>query len=116
MLLVAEGITFGEAITNMIIGLLVVFFALAFLCFVISLFGIFKKRGEKAAAKKAAAAAKETKAPEVDVVVPAEPIVVETPANDDTIIAVITAAIEAATGMQPGSFVVRSLRRNPVRR
>ncbi len=116
-MLVAEGITFGEALTNMIIGLLVVFIALAFLCFVISLFGVFRKRSDKAAAKKAAAAkAAKPEPAKVDVEVPAEPIVVETPADQNAVIAVITAAIEAATGVQPGSFVVRSLRRNPVRR
>ena len=101
----------AEATVNTIIGITVVFLALLFISFVISLFKYINKFEQKLADKKAGKAAP---APQP---APAPAPVVETaPETDDLeLIAVITAAIHAYEEAQgnavSGDLVVRSIKK-----
>ena len=101
----------AEATVNTIIGITVVFLALLFISFVISLFKYINKFEQKLADKKAGKAAP---APQP---APAPAPVVETaPETDDLeLIAVITAAIHAYEEAQgntvTGDLVVRSIKK-----
>lgn len=102
----------AEAGINTIIGVTVVFAALLFICFVISLFKYISVFEKKLAEKKAGKTLPETAVEQT-----LEQIAVqETAATDDLeLIAVITAAIhayEAANGNTvPGGLVVRSIKK-----
>ena len=101
----------GEAAVNTVIGISVVFFALLFISFVISLFkyvNVFEQKLADKKAGKAAPAAPVTSAP-------APASVEEVPADDLELIAVITAAIhayeEAQGNVVEGDLVVRSIKK-----
>ena len=101
----------AEATVNTIIGISVVFLALLFISFVISLFKYINKFEQKLANKKAGKAAL---APQ-PVPAPA-PVVEAAPETDDLeLIAVITAAIHAYEEAQgntvTGDLVVRSIKK-----
>ena len=102
----------AEAAVNTVIGITVVFLALLFISFVISLFKYISKFEQKMADKKAGKAP----APKaVPASVPA-PSVEAVPETDDLeLIAVITAAIhayeEAQGNVVEGDLVVRSIRK-----
>ena len=101
----------AEATVNTIIGITVVFLALLFISFVISLFKYINKFEQKLADKKAGKAAP---APQ-QAPAPA-PVVEATPETDDLeLIAVITAAIHAYEEAQgnavSGDLVVRSIKK-----
>ena len=101
----------AEATVNTIIGITVVFLALLFISFVISLFKYINKFEQKLADKKAGKAAPAPQqAPAPAPVVEAEP---ET--DDLELIAVITAAIHAYEEAQgnsvTGDLVVRSIKK-----
>ncbi|MBQ4425905.1 MAG: OadG family protein [Lachnospiraceae bacterium] len=91
-LVAATDISYGEALGNMIVGILVVFTALLFLCGVISLFK-FLGKADKSSQKAAQKAPVKTAAP----VKPAEPA---KPASgeEDAVIAVILAAVAQQCG------------------
>ena len=101
----------AEAAVNTVIGISVVFLALLFISFVISLFKYINKFEQKLADKKAGKAAP---APQPD---PAPaPVVEAAPETDDLeLIAVITAAIHAYEEAQgntvTGDLVVRSIKK-----
>ena len=101
----------AEATVNTIIGITVVFLALLFISFVISLFKYINKFEQKLADKKAGKAAQ---APQ-QAPAPA-PVVEAAPETDDLeLIAVITAAIHAYEEAQgnavSGDLVVRSIKK-----
>ena len=101
----------AEATVNTIIGITVVFLALLFISFVISLFKYINKFEQKLADKKAGKAAQ---APQ-QAPAPA-PVVEAAPETDDLeLIAVITAAIHAYEEAQgntvTGDLVVRSIKK-----
>ena len=101
----------AEAAVNTVIGITVVFLALLFISFVISLFKYINKFEQKLADKKAGKAAP---APQ-QAPAPA-PVVEATPETDDLeLIAVITAAIHAYEEAQgnavSGDLVVRSIKK-----
>ena len=102
----------AEATVNTIIGITVVFLALLFISFVISLFKYINKFEQKLAEKKAGKAPAPKKEP-----TPAPaPIVEAAPEMDDLeLIAVITAAIhayeEAQGNVVEGDLVVRSIKK-----
>ena len=101
----------AEAAVNTVIGISVVFLALLFICFIISLFKYINKFEQMLANKKAG---KSAPAPQQ---APAPAPVVETaPETDDLeLIAVITAAIHAYEEAQgntvTGDLVVRSIKK-----
>ena len=104
----------AEATVNTIIGISVVFCALLFISFVISLFKYINKFEQKRANKKAASvapAAPAEPAPSVPAPAPEE----EVPEDDLELIAVITAAIHAYEEAQgnavTGDLVVRSIKK-----
>ncbi len=118
------GVTLVRALLNTIIGICTVFLVLIFLSFVISLLGKVpallegKTLGKVSEGKKKGA---EVSAPAVTraAAAPAPAPVYEE--DDLALVAVITAAIEAYTGMPSGdgtgdTFVVRSIRRSRPRR
>lgn len=96
---------------NTLIGMGSVFVVLIILCFLISCFKYIHKaeekvkKGGKAEEKAAASAASAAPAP-----APA-PVAAPAPAEDTQLVAVITAAIAAATGTSSDGFIVRSIRR-----
>ena len=93
--------TLRRAVMNTIMGIAIVFIVLIFLSFLIYLFRFIPNPEAK---KKAQAAAAPAPAP---VAAP----VVEEPADDTELIAVIAAAIAAAEGTTTDGFVVRSIRK-----
>ena len=101
----------AEATVNTIIGISVVFLALLFISFVISLFKYINKFEQKLADKKAGKAA-----PAPQSAPAAAPVVEAAPETDDLeLIAVITAAIHAYEEAQgnnvTGDLVVRSIKK-----
>ena len=101
----------AEATVNTVIGISVVFFALLFISFVISLFKYINKFEQKLANKKAGKAA-----PAPQPVPAPTPVVEAAPETDDLeLIAVITAAIHAYEEAQgntvTGDLVVRSIKK-----
>lgn len=88
---------------NTVMGIGTVFIVLVFLSFLISLFKYIP--GLVEGKKKEAPAAPAAPAPV------AAPVVVEEPADDTELIAVIAAAIAAAEGTSTDGFVVRSIRK-----
>ncbi len=100
----------SEAGLNTVIGISIVFLALAFISIIIAIEGkIFKAIGSRG--KKKAAQATETKAPQ-----PAAEEVTESVESDDALIAVITAAVYEyelqTTGTVPANgLFVRGIRR-----
>lgn len=101
----------AEATVNTIIGISVVFLALLFISFVISLFKYINKLEQKLADKKAGKAA-----PAPQPVPAPAPVVEAAPETDDLeLIAVITAAIHAYEEAQgntvTGDLVVRSIKK-----
>ena len=104
----------AEAAVNTVIGITVVFAALLFICFVISLFKYINKFEQKLADKKAGKAPA-PKAEPAPVPTPA-PAAEAAPETDDLeLIAVITAAIHAYEEAQgndvAGDLVVRSIKK-----
>lgn len=102
----------AEATVNTIIGISVVFCALLFICFIISLFKYVNKFEQMLADKKAA----KNPAPKTAPAPKAEPVVEAAPEMDDLeLIAVITAAIhayeEAQGNVVEGDLVVRSIKK-----
>ena len=101
----------AEATVNTIIGISVVFLALLFISFVISLFKYINKFEQKLAKKNAAPVAPAAPAPSTPEPAPEE----EVPEDDLELIAVITAAIhayeEAQGNMVEGDLVVRSIKK-----
>jgi len=101
----------AEAAVNTVIGISVVFLALLFISFVISLFKYINKFEQKLANKKAGKAA-----PAPQPVPAPAPVVEAAPETDDLeLIAVITAAIHAYEEAQgntvTGDLVVRSIKK-----
>ena len=101
----------AEAAVNTVIGISVVFLALLFISFVISLFKYINKFEQKLADKKAGKAA-----PAPQSAPAAAPVVEAAPETDDLeLIAVITAAIHAYEEAQgnavSGDLVVRSIKK-----
>ena len=101
----------AEATVNTIIGITVVFLALLFISFVISLFKYINKFEQKLADKKAGKAA-----PAPQLAPAPAPVVEAAPETDDLeLIAVITAAIHAYEEAQgntvTGDLVVRSIKK-----
>ena len=104
----------AEATVNTIIGITVVFLALLFISFVISLFKYINKFEQKLADKKVAKIA--APAPKPEPAPAPAPVVEAAPEMDDLeLIAVITAAIHAYEEAQgndvPGDLVVRSIKK-----
>ena len=101
----------AEAAVNTVIGISVVFLALLFISFVISLFKYINKFEQKLANKNAAPAAPAAPAPSTPAPAPVE----EVPTDDLELIAVITAAIhayeEAQGNVVEGDLVVRSTKK-----
>ena len=101
----------SEAAINTVIGISVVFAALLFICFIISLFKYINKFEQMLADKKTGNAA--PVAPVVSA--PAPSVAEEVPADDLELIAVITAAIhayeEAQGNVVEGDLVVRSIKK-----
>ena len=102
----------AEAKVNNIIGINVVFLALLFISFVISLFKYINKFEQKLADKKAGKAP----APKAEPTQAPAPVVEAAPETDDLeLIAVITAAIhayeEAQGNVVEGDLVVRSIKK-----
>lgn len=106
----------AEAAVNTVIGISVVFLALLFISFVISLFKYINKFEQKLADKKAG---KTAPAPQPAAPTPA-PVAEAAPETDDLeLIAVITAAIhayeEAQGNVVSGDLVVRSIKKRSSR-
>ena len=103
----------AEATTNTIIGITVVFLALLFISFVISLFKYINKFEQKMAAKKEA----KNPVPKAEPAPVPAPVAEPEPEMDDLeLIAVITAAIHAYEEAQgntvaEGDLVVRSIKK-----
>ncbi len=102
----------AEATINTIIGITVVFLALLFICFIISLFKYINKFEQKLAAKKAGS----VQAAKAEPTPASAPAVETVPEMDDLeLIAVITAAIHAYEEAQgntiTGDLVVRSIKK-----
>ena len=101
----------AEAAVNTVIGISVVFLALLFISFVISLFKYINKFEQKLANKNAVPSAPAAPAPSTPEPAPVE----EVPADDLELIAVITAAIhayeEAQGNVVEGDLVVRSIKK-----
>ena len=102
----------AEATVNTIIGITVVFLALLFISFVISLFKYINKFEQKLAEKKAGKAP----APKAEPAPAPAPVAEVAPEMDDLeLIAVITAAIhayeEAQGNVVEGDLVVRSIKK-----
>ena len=101
----------AEAAVNTVIGISVVFLALLFISFVISLFKYINLFEKKLADKKAGVTATPAPAASAPAPVAAE----EIPADDLELIAVITAAIhayeEAQGNVVEGDLVVRSIKK-----
>ena len=102
----------AEATVNTIIGITVVFLALLFISFVISLFKYINKFEQKLAEKKAGKAP----APKAEPAPAPAPVAEAAPEMDDLeLIAVITAAIhayeEAQGNVVEGDLVVRSIKK-----
>ncbi len=105
----------AEATTNTIIGITVVFCALLFISFVISLFRFINKFEQKMAAKKEA----KTPAPKAEPAPAPAPVAEPEPEpemDDLELIAVITAAIHAyeeaqGNNVAEGDLVVRSIKK-----
>ena len=101
----------AEATVNTIIGISVVFLALLFISFVISLFKYINKFEQKLANKNAAPVTPAAPAPSTPDPAPEE----EIPVDDLELIAVITAAIHAYEEEQgnvvEGDLVVRSIKK-----
>ncbi len=93
----------SKAGLNTIMGIGIVFIILILISLIIKSFEFINKAQAKAEAKKAAVTAEPA-------VIPG-PISVPEPTADEEIIAVIAAAIAAATGKTTDDFVVRSIRR-----
>ena len=92
--------TLRRAVMNTIMGIAIVFIVLIFLSFLIYLFRFIPNPEAKKKAQAAAPAPAPVAAP-----------VVEEPADDTELIAVIAAAIAAAEGTTTDGFVVRSIRK-----
>ena len=94
----------AKAAMNTAMGMGTVFVMLIIISLIISCFTLINKAQKKTESKKAA------NAPAV--AVPAATPVAETPQTDDLeLVAVIAAAIAAATGSSTDDFVVRSIKR-----
>lgn len=102
------GEIFKTAMMNTFLGMGTVFCVLIFISLIISLFTFIPKI-QDALAKRKETEVKET------VTAPAAPVTTEEPPvvemDDLELIAVITAAIAASSGMSEDDFVVRSIRR-----
>lgn len=98
------GETMGKAALNVVMGMVTVFTVLILICLVIYCLRIIPYIQKKLEAKNAPAAP-ETQAAEVVSTAAAEE------ENTEELIAVISAAISAATGASTDSFVVRSIKR-----
>ena len=102
--------TINKAGMNTLLGMGTVFSVLILIAFIISLFKIINKI-ETMAKEKEANKIKTENAKEIEKIDSA-PAVVETQTDDNELIAVIAAAIAASEGSaDPGSFVVRSIRK-----
>lgn len=96
----------GAAVSNTIMGVSIVFFVLVSLSFLIYLFRFISVIEDKLTKKKIQESVKEEKIQET---LPAEE---ETNLVDDLeLIAVITAAIAASEGEDPGQYIVRSIKK-----
>ena len=96
----------GAAVSNTIMGVSIVFFVLVSLSFLIYLFRFISIIEDKLTKKKTQEPVKEEK---VQGTLPAEE---ETNLVDDLeLIAVITAAIAASEGRDPGQYIVRSIKK-----
>ncbi len=92
------------AVSNTIMGVSIVFFVLVSLSFLIYLFRFIPILEEKLTKKKTAEPVKQE--------VPVETPVEEKELVDDLeLVAVITAAIAASEGKDPGQYIVRSIRK-----
>lgn len=97
----------GDAALNTVIGLVTVFAILILISFIISLFRYIPVIQEKFAKKQETIQEKETQK-----IMTAQPEIKEELSDDTELVAVITAAICAATGSSSDGFVVRSIRRS----
>ena len=95
--------TMSKAGLNTIMGIGIVFIILIIISLIIKSFELINKAQKKAEAKMASVTAEPA-------VIPG-PIKVPEPTEDEELIAVIAAAIAAATGKSTDDFVVRSIRR-----
>ena len=95
----------GAAVSNTIMGVSIVFFVLVSLSFLIYLFRFISVIEDKLTKKKTQEPVKEEKVQET------LPVEEETNLVDDLeLIAVITAAIAASEGGDPGQYIVRSIK------
>lgn len=101
-----------KACLNTFLGMGTVFAVLVFISVIISLFAFIPKIQQRFSKNKGSEKAPEKKS--VSKKVPATPAVNAQPEMDDLeLVAVITAAIAASTGVSEDSFIVRSIRRMP---
>ncbi|MDO4170269.1 MAG: OadG family protein [Lachnospiraceae bacterium] len=101
-----------KACLNTLLGMGTVFAVLIFISLIISLFALIPKIQQRFTKKKGTEEAPEKKP--VPKKTPAAPVVNTQPEMDDLeLVAVITAAIAASTGVSEDSFIVRSIRRMP---
>ena len=98
------GETMGKAALNVVMGMVTVFAVLILICLVIYCFRIIPYLQKKHDAKNAVPTEKTAEAPQAVSAPPAEE-------ETEELIAVISAAISAATGASTDSFVVRSIKR-----
>lgn len=104
------GEIFKNALMNTLLGMGTVFFVLIFISMIISLFAFIPKIQQSLAKK----SLKDTKDINQTPISSADPVpeVVQTQEIDDLeLVAVITAAIAASSGISEDDFVVRSIRR-----
>ncbi|MBQ1916576.1 MAG: OadG family protein, partial [Lachnospiraceae bacterium] len=97
--------TMGKAALNVVMGMVTVFAVLILISLVIYCFNIIPYLQKKHAAKNAPQQSEAVSAPAAPVVSAAAE------ENPEELIAVISAAISAATGASTDSFVVRSIKR-----
>lgn len=101
-----------KACLNTLLGMGTVFAVLVFISVIISLFAFIPKIQQRFTKKKGHKKAPENKS--VSKKAPEAPAVNAQPEMDDLeLVAVITAAIAASTGVSEDSFIVRSIRRMP---
>ncbi len=115
-MMVLSGVSVGDALLNVAIGMITVFIVLILISFIISLFKYISVAQNKLADRKADG---DSLAGSADSVIShieekKEPEVVEVVevTDDLELIAVITAAIAASMGTSTDGFVVRSIRRS----
>ncbi len=99
-----------KAFMNMVLGMGTVFAVLIFLCLLIACFKFINTAEQRMKDKKLAASAAHVPAPAVPVIeIPEEEELVD----DLELVAVITAAVAAASSSSPDGLVVRSIKRAP---